>query len=173
MMHFGKKGAVNYQYFPVREIWDVGVFGYVYIDAFHTSPFPSALINFFTGLYVFALFLYFSSKYFEIPVFSIGYVAIDVDKIKSSQDEKYIIAHEIGHIETGAFYNIYSPLDIRSRHEERADRKAIDTLVPWGELFEAFQCGIREKWELAEYFDVPEALIVKAVGYYRTKGFLN
>lgn len=107
MMHFGKKGAVNYQYFPVREIWDVGVFGYVYIDAFHTSPFPSALINFFTGLYVFALFLYFSSKYFEIPVFSIGYVAIDVDKIKSSQDEKYIIAHEIGHIETGAFYNIY------------------------------------------------------------------
>ena len=116
---------------------------------------------------------YFPMREIVSVSFPAGYVAIDVDKIKSTQDEKYIIAHEIGHIETGAFYNIYSSADIRTRHEERADRKAIDMLVPWGELFEAFQCGICEKWELAEYFDVPEALIVKAVDYYCTKGFLN
>ena len=102
-----------------------------------------------------------------------GYVAIDVDKIKNTQHEKYVLAHEIGHIEVGAFYNIHSPADIRGRHEARADRRAIEMLIPWDALLEASQCGICEKWELAEYFDVSESLIIKAVEYYCARGFLN
>lgn len=80
--------------------------------------------------------------------------------------EKVHLAHELGHCMTGAFYNIYAPLDIREKHETRANRWAYKTLVPIDELFAVVQQGIEEIWELADYFDVPESFLVGAIGYY-------
>lgn len=96
-------------------------------------------------------------------------IIIDHNKIKSNAEENVIAAHEIGHCETGSFYNKYS-LELRSRMEYRANKWAIKKLVPEDELIEAFENGIIEIWELAERFDVTEDFMRKACefyGYYR------
>lgn len=94
------------------------------------------------------------------------YVAIDPRRVKSEHDERNKLAHELGHCMTGAFYNAYSDYDCRQRHENRADKWAIRQMIPVDELDDAIALGCTEIWQLAEYFDVPEPFIRKAVCYY-------
>lgn len=94
------------------------------------------------------------------------YVAIDPFKLTSNADEKTKLGHELGHCETGSFYNQYSPFDLRQRHENRADKWAIKKLVPKDELNAARGKGYTEVWELAEYFGVTEDFMRKAICWY-------
>ena len=96
-------------------------------------------------------------------------VALDPWKLRSLADEKVKLAHEIGHCETGSFYNQYAAYDLRCKHERRADKWAYQALVPEEALLEAVRAGYVESWELAEYFDVPEDFIKRAYEYYQTK----
>ena len=48
-------------------------------------------------------------------------IAIDPFKLKSLGDEKYKLAHELGHSLTGSLYRRNTPLDERGRNEQRAD----------------------------------------------------
>ena len=96
-----------------------------------------------------------------------NWIAIDIKKIKTKAEEKAIIAHEVGHCETGSFYNIHSPLDVREKHEYRANKRAIQLLVPQADLQTAINHGITEIWELAEYFDVPYDFMQKAAEYWQ------
>lgn len=109
---------------------------------------------------------YFPMRQVKSVSFTDGWVAIDVDKVNTSREEKAILAHELGHCETGSFYNVYSPLDIRGKHERRADKRAFQLLVPKSDLDEAVKAGITEIWELADYFDVPCEFMQKAITYY-------
>lgn len=95
------------------------------------------------------------------------YVAIDPFKLTSNADEKTKLAHELGHCATGAFYNQYSPHDLRGRHERRADKWAIKKLIPKDELDAAVADGRTEIWELAEWFGVTEDFMRKAVCRYQ------
>lgn len=95
------------------------------------------------------------------------YIAIDPHKVASTADEKTKLAHELGHCVTGAFYNVYSPCDSRQRHENRADKWAIKKLIPEDELEEAVSDGYTEIWELADFFNVTEDFMRKAVGWYK------
>lgn len=97
----------------------------------------------------------------------LGYIVIDVDRLADSKEELVCVTHEIGHCETGSFYNIHTPFDIRQKHENRADRWAIKKLIPKDELDEALDCGIVEVWDLAEYFGVTEDFVRKTCEYYR------
>lgn len=105
----------------------------------------------------------------EVISFSLleGLIAMDVDKMKDSQEEKVFLAHELGHIETGSFYNVYSGLDVRGKHERRADKQAIKMLVPKDELDKAVRDGYTELWELADFFGVPCEFMEKAVKFYQ------
>lgn len=109
---------------------------------------------------------YFPMSEVESVSFPCGWIALDVDKVRDSADEKVHLAHEIGHVETGSFYNVHSPLDLRGRHEARADRWAIKKLIPEAELEKAVSKGIKSVWELAEYFGVPQDFMEKAICYY-------
>lgn len=111
---------------------------------------------------------YFPMKKAKALAFPEGWIAVDVDKINNSIEEKEIIAHEQSHIETGSFYNIFSPLDIKEKHEKRAMKATIKKLVPKDELIEAIKCGIIESWELSEYFDVSVELMMQAIEFYGT-----
>lgn len=95
-------------------------------------------------------------------------VAIDPFGLNSTKDEKIRLAHELGHCVTGSFYNRYSDFDIKARSEYRADKWAIKKLIPKDELQAAFEQGYTEPWDLAEYFNVTEEFIIKAVNYYRS-----
>jgi len=96
-----------------------------------------------------------------------GCIGIDTDKLETSAAEKVCLAHEMGHCLTGSFYRVDTPLALRGRAEERADRWAIRRLVPLRELRAALRGGCTRPDELAERFGVPEEFLFKAVRYYR------
>lgn len=95
------------------------------------------------------------------------FIGIDPYQLHSTPDEIVKLAHELGHCETLSFYNRWSPADDIGRHENRADRWAIQRLIPEEELDAAVESGLTEAWELAEHFQVTEPFLRRAVAYYR------
>lgn len=94
------------------------------------------------------------------------YIGINPFMLESETEEKVKLAHELGHCETGAFYNRYALCDIREKHERRADKWAIKKLIPEDELKNACKfCNNR--FELAEYFGVTEDFMQKALEFYK------
>lgn len=93
-------------------------------------------------------------------------IALNMDRIETTAEETSTIAHEMGHCMEGAFYNRYTPYDIRARHENRADRWAITHVLPYDDMLSAMRSGCTEPWELAERFTVTEDFIRKAYAYY-------
>ena len=94
------------------------------------------------------------------------YIGIDYSKIETETDERVHLSHELGHCVTGSFYNRYAKMDIRKKHENRADKWAIRKLIPVEKLDTAVAEGHTELWDLADYFGVTEDFIKKAVCYY-------
>lgn len=94
------------------------------------------------------------------------YVALDREI--SGADERVCLAHELGHCETMSFYNIYSPFDVREKHERRANLWAIDKLIPKKQFEHAVRRGYDNVYSLAEYFDVTVSFMQKAIDYYKT-----
>ncbi len=95
------------------------------------------------------------------------YIAIDPLRLVSERDERQKLAHELGHCLTGSFYNKYASCDVRKKHENSADRWAIETVLPEEEMDRAAKDGYTEPWQLAEYFDMPEEFIKKAWCWYK------
>ena len=94
------------------------------------------------------------------------YIGIDETQFETSAEKKAALAYELGHCKTGSFYNQYSPFDLRERHEVRADRWAIEEIIPRQYFNDAINSGVTEPWELAELFNVPQRFVEKAVEYY-------
>ena len=81
--------------------------------------------------------------------------------------ERVCLAHELGHCERGAFYNLWSKFDLRERCERKADKRAFELLVPESELDYAISQGYCTFWALAEYFNVTERFVRKAIAHYK------
>ncbi len=92
-------------------------------------------------------------------------VVRDKCKYYDTKEKKVQLAHELGHCATGAFYTP-NTLDLRSRCEYRANKWAIKKLTPKDELIEAMKSGYTEIWQLADYFEVTEDFIIKALKFY-------
>lgn len=95
------------------------------------------------------------------------FILMDYSLLSSSSNELAHLAHELGHCMTGSFYNPYSKLDIRGKHEYRANKWAYQQLLPYDDLMIAVSNGYTEVWEIAEYFELPEEFTAKAMLYYR------
>lgn len=93
-------------------------------------------------------------------------IAIDPRKLNSVSDERCKLGHELGHCCSGAFYNEYSDFDCRQKQENKADKWFIKKAIPVDALDDGVAAGYTEIWQLAEYFDVSEDLMRKAVCYY-------
>lgn len=94
------------------------------------------------------------------------FIAIDPYQLSSRREEKLKLAHELGHCLTGSFYNIHASVDCRQKHENTADKWAVNQLIPAWALDEAVAEGYTEIWELAEHFDVSEEFMRKAVCFH-------
>ena len=96
-----------------------------------------------------------------------GYaIALDPWKLGTIAQETVCLAHELAHCETGSFYNRYAALDVRQRHENRADKWAIRRLVPEDDLDAAMADGCDTIPALADRFGVTEPFMRKAVCWY-------
>ena len=93
------------------------------------------------------------------------YVALD--KGIAGAKEKVCLAHELGHCETMSFYNMYSPLDVRGKHERKAQSWAIKTLIPKTKLKTALKNGYDNVYSLAEYFGVTADFMKQAIEFYK------
>ncbi len=94
------------------------------------------------------------------------YIAMDAAVRDGATQERVHLGHELGHCITGSFYNRYAAVDSRQRHENRANKWAVQALIPVEDLDDAIAQGCTEVWELAERFGVTEDFVRKAVCYY-------
>ena len=94
------------------------------------------------------------------------YVGMDPSVRDGGTSERVHLSRELGHCITGSFYNIHAAVDCRRKHENKADKWAVQTLIPVEELDDAIAEGCTEVWELAERFGVTEEFIRKTVCYY-------
>ena len=94
------------------------------------------------------------------------FVGMDASVIDGDIQERVHLGHELGHCATGSFYSIHTAVDCRQRHENRADKWAIRTLIPVDDLDEAIAQGHETIWELADRFGVTEDFMRKAVCFY-------
>ena len=100
------------------------------------------------------------------------FVAINPFVLTSHQNEKMVLAHELGHCCTGSIY-IRSASEVdRLKAEYWADKWIVKTLVPAAALMDAIHAGYTEVWDLAERFDVSEDLVRRAFDIYRRSGEL-
>lgn len=93
-------------------------------------------------------------------------IFIDRRQIPSENERRCVLAHEMGHLMTGATHRLSSPLDLIAQHEYKANAWAFKNLMPLGEVMYAAACGVRSVWDLAEYFSVPEDFAAAAYAYY-------
>lgn len=93
-------------------------------------------------------------------------VFLDFSQIRSARLLRGVCCHEQGHIATGALHKVDSPYELVERSEYRANRYVARTYLTREDFMEAFAAGYRELWQLAEYFDLPEADIQKAYTYW-------
>ena len=98
-------------------------------------------------------------------------IALDPAMIDTGAEEKTRLAHELGHCLTGAFYTRSSPLAVLGKAEYKADRWSVFRLLPFNQLQYAIRIlDIKKPYELAEHFNVTEALIHKAFDVYKRLG---
>ena len=94
------------------------------------------------------------------------FIGMDEGVRDGGAQERVHLGHELGHCLTGSFYNRYAAVDCRQRHENQANKWAIQTLIPVDDLDRAVAEGCTEVWELAERFGVTEDFVKKAVCLY-------
>ena len=93
-------------------------------------------------------------------------VFLDFTKIKSTRLLRGVCCHELSHVATGALHRAGSPYEIAERSEYRANRYAAQNFLTESAFRQAFADGYTEPWQLAEYFDLPQQDVEKALRYW-------
>ena len=105
---------------------------------------------------------------FAIAFFD-NFLIIDRSKCKTAAQERTVLAHEAGHYMSGAFYRAYSPFEVKEQAEHRAFAASVEKYLPVNEILNCYKMGMTENWEIAEYFNLEEEFVEKAVIVYKTK----
>ena len=94
-------------------------------------------------------------------------IFLDFSKIQSTRLLRGVCCHELGHVATGALHKVDSPFELAERSEYRANRWSVRAFLPQEAFIEAFSAGYTEPWQLADYFDLPQKDIEKALHYWQ------
>ena len=96
-------------------------------------------------------------------------IFLDFTQIRSMRLLRGVCCHEMGHVATGALHKVDSPYELAERSEYRAKRWSAQRYLPADAFQEAFRFGYTELWQLAEYFDLPEADVQSALVYWHER----
>lgn len=99
-----------------------------------------------------------------------GFIGIDLSRVETMAQEKVVLSHDLGHYMTGSFYSIYTKFDTRAKHEYRADKWAVHKLMPFSRMKEAMRSGVKDNWEMADYFNVTVKFVKRAFEIYEREG---
>lgn len=105
-----------------------------------------------------------------------NHIILNQTLLENSREECIVLAEEIGHVEYDCLYHCKDILNPCQRMnidkaELRAKKWAYTRLVPLEELKKASET-YSETYQLAEYFDVTEEIIVNAITYYKQRNLL-
>lgn len=95
-----------------------------------------------------------------------GFIAIDKRLVGRNAAERVALAHELGHLATGATYAVGDDSGSVRRAEAAAHKWAILHLVPYGDLLAALKSGVESLSDLAEQFCVTEEFMEKTIKFY-------
>lgn len=94
---------------------------------------------------------------------------IAIDKKLNTADKTCILAEELGHYFTSSG-NILNIEDIRNvKQEKRARNWAYEKLVGIINIINAYNAGVKNRYELAEYLNVTEEFLEEAIQYHKDK----
>lgn len=93
-------------------------------------------------------------------------IFLDFSQISTTRLLRGVCCHELGHAATGALHKVSSPYELVERSEYRANRWCARNYLTEEAFREAFAAGCTELWQLAEYFDLPERDVEKALIYW-------
>lgn len=111
-------------------------------------------------------------KSFAMLICGDEYIVMDEQAMENSAEERTHLAHELGHCETGAFYDVDAPEQVRSKAEAQATRWAVKKLIPKKEFEVLLKKGL-QRWELAEHYNVTEDFIQQAYHLYYECGMAS
>ena len=80
-----------------------------------------------------------------------------------------VLAEELGHYYTTPIDLFSAAHDLQEAYERRAVAWAANALLPPAKLISAWRAGVREPWELAEYCDVTESFLKRAMELYAAR----
>ena len=100
-------------------------------------------------------------------------VFMDFFEINGTANLNWSLGHELGHCATGATHRVGSPFELIQKHEYKANRYFFTRYIPPCQFEDAFKRGITEKWEIAEWFELPEEFIIKAWTFYLDNNLLK
>ena len=89
-----------------------------------------------------------------------------------SAEERTLLAHEIGHHKTNAFYNFNASMTERRKQEYKAIKWAVLHCVPKSEIIRLIKEQYRAD-EIADIFGVTETLINTAYTFYFVYGIVS
>lgn len=95
------------------------------------------------------------------------YIGVDMEQIHSVAELRCVIWHELGHIATNSFYGDGVCNYDKSKAERAAIRWAVMHCVPFDELCAAIKNGVKNVYDLAEYFTITIDSAQKVLDYYR------
>lgn len=96
-------------------------------------------------------------------------IFLDFSQIQSTRLLRGVCSHELGHAATGALHKVSSPFELVERSEYRANRYVAQHFLKAEDFREAFAAGYTEIWQLAEYFELPEPDVRRALTYWRDR----
>lgn len=79
---------------------------------------------------------------------------------------KEILAHEIGHIQTGGFYSLSSDKETIRKCEEEATRFGINLIISRKGFIELSRDDYVTPWMVSEYYQISEKLAEKVIKYF-------
>ena len=106
------------------------------------------------------------------------HILLDRAHIETTSEEKVILAEEISHYETNAFYTVRSNVNERAarcnrlRQEAKAQQHSYARIVPPNELAAFLQKNkTASVYDTAEHFEITYECLERAINYYQTKGY--
>lgn len=98
-------------------------------------------------------------------------IFFDFSLLPTIKDLNWAAAHENGHLSTGAYHKLSSPYQLWQQSEHKANRWVFERYLSPEHFKEAFRAGYTEPYQLAEWFNMPELQVLKAVYYWtQTRG---
>lgn len=89
--------------------------------------------------------------------------------LPTSREKACILAEELGHYHT-SYGDITDQTNLVNRKQEiRARRWGYKKLVPISGIVQAHKSGVSDRYELAEYLNVTDEHLNKAIEYYQQK----